>query len=240
MCDTCGDTGFYRMDVPFGDPQFGKLIRCACTKNSDAALLQNLSGLTDSERKISLCNINIIDRPGTALMVRACQNFIECPNGIVTFWGGSGNAKTLALQAVVNHFVTANTQAVYITAFDLISYIRSAFNKDRDVIDDNAYSRLVRFEHVRILAIDEMDKVNATNWVQEQLTDLIDKRYRLGQDKKTGTLIAMNDNPRELPSWIYSRLAQNLIVHNPDEDVRPELGAHTYSMFSEMETEILE
>jgi DNA replication protein DnaC len=160
--------------------------------------------------------------------------FVTHPYGMITFWGGSGNAKTMALQAVINHFIDANVEAIYITAFDLISYIRAAFVKNKNdliVKDDDAYSRLVRFGSVKLLAIDEFDKVRVTEWVQEQLTDLIDRRYRLANDSQSGTLIAMNDDPKELPSWMYSRLAQNIIIHNPDNDMRPLFGEMNAPVF---------
>lgn len=173
-------------------------------------------------------------------MVQACKMFMSHPYGIITFWGGSGNAKTMALQAVVNHHVDQNIEAIYITAFDLISYIRSAFSKskgnDLEIKDDNAYNRLLRFESVKILAIDEFDKVRVTDWVQEQLTDLIDRRYRLAQDEQVGTLLAMNDDPRDLPPWMYSRLAQNLIVHNADNDMRPLFGEMNTPSFTHPHT----
>jgi Cdc6-like AAA superfamily ATPase len=228
MCNTCDDTGYYRYDVPVGDPHFGKMVRCHCKRLEDNQRLQRLSGLTATERAINLEHIQISNLPGTSAMVQACKMFMAHPFGIITFWGGSGNGKTMVLQAVVNHYVDKNIEAIYITAFDLISYIRSAFSKgkgsDLEIKDDNAYNRLLRFESVKVLAIDEFDKVRVTDWVQEQLTDLIDRRYRLAQDEQVGTLLAMNDDPRDLPPWMYSRLAQNLIIHNPDNDMRPLFG----------------
>jgi len=230
MCSVCKDFGFFRRDIEVGHPDFGKLIRCACKGPEDAKRLQHLSGLTDSERMIRLDAIETDGRPGTRRMVEVCKNFTTNPYGIITLWGGSGNAKTMALQAVVNEFVSQNREAVYITAFDLISYIRSSFNREREVVDDNAYSRLLMFERVKMLAIDEFDKVRVTDWVQEQLTDLIDRRYRVALDGKSGTIVAMNDDPRGLPAWMYSRLAQNLIVHNDDNDMRPIFGELNYGM----------
>lgn len=180
------------------------------------------------ERLITLDMIETEGRPGTAEMVETCARFIRNPNEIITIWGGSGNAKTMALQAVVNHFVGQQVEAVYITAFDLISYIRAAFHKtdknDLEVKDESAWQRLGRFERVQILAVDEFDKINVTAWVREQLTDLIDRRYRLAEDGQAGTLIAMNDDPREQPSWIYSRLSRYRIIHNQDGDMRPLFG----------------
>lgn len=130
----------------------------------------------------------------------------------------------MALQAVINHCLEEGKRAVYVTSFDLISYIRAAFNpQDKKVIDEDAYSRLRRFEEIDILAIDEFDKVRMTEWVQEQFTDLIDRRYRLALEGQTGTLIAMNGDPIQLPDWIYSRLSdgRNQIINNTDNDLRP-------------------
>lgn len=240
----CDGMGYYRVDVPVGDPRFGKLIRCQCQAQSDAERLQRLSGLTQTERLLTLDMIETAGRPGTAEMVRQCHEFIEHPSGMVTIWGGSGNAKTMALQSVVNHFIGTGVEAVYVTAFDLISHIRAAFQKteknDLEIIDGTAWQRLQQFERVRILAIDEFDKVNVTAWVQEQLTDLIDRRYRLAEDDQAGTLIAMNEDPIEQPSWIYSRLVHHRIVHNADSDMRRVFGQMRYLDPRTEEMEILE
>ncbi len=225
QCPQCHDLGYVREDVPLGHPHFGKLLRCGCKAGEDARRLQALSGLIGAELVIRLKDLDTAGRPGTEQMLRACRAFIERPSGMVTLWGGVGNAKTMALQAVVNELQALG--AVYVTAFDLLSYIRTAFSARQEVQDDDAYSRLLRFERVKILAIDELDKVRVTDWVTEQLTDLIDKRYRGGIDGSLGTLLAMNRDPADQPEWIASRLLdrRNRIVHNADSDLRPYLEA---------------
>lgn len=131
----------------------------------------------------------------------------------------------MALLAVINHFREAGKKAVYVTMFDLISYIQDAYNNDKTVKDDGAYSRLLQFANYEILAIDEFDKMRVTEWVLDQITKLIDQRHRLAMDEQTGTLIAMNGDPIQLPDWIYSRLSdgRNRIICNHDNDLRPHL-----------------
>jgi DNA replication protein DnaC len=231
MCNICKDTGFTRVDVDPGHPQFGKLIRCECKAREDAARLNRLSGLTETERRIRLDNIVTDGLEATAAMVIACQRFINNPRGILTIHGGPGNGKTMALQACVNAMLDRNIEAVYVTAFDLLSHIREAFTQDRQtrlltVSDENAYNRLRKFERIPVLAIDELDKVKVTDWVLEQLTDLIDRRYRMADDGKGGTLIAMNAPVDDQPSWIASRLKRFIVIHNADEDMRPELSQY--------------
>ncbi|MBI5950190.1 MAG: ATP-binding protein [Chloroflexi bacterium] len=235
MCSTCGGTGYYRLDVEFGHPQFGRVIRCECKAREDVERLNRLSGLTATERRIKLEDIDTDGLVATAAMVIACQRFINNPRGIVTIYGGPGNGKTMALQACINAMLDKGVEAVYITAFDLLSYIREAFTQDRatrllNVNDENAYMRLRRFERIPVLAIDELDKVKVTDWVLEQLTDLIDRRYRKAEDGQGGTLIAMNDDVDSQPSWIASRLKRYTVIHNEDGDMRPSLSQYEMNL----------
>jgi DNA replication protein DnaC len=225
-CEICGDFGFYRVDVPESDPRFGKLVRCGCKANDDATRLQRLSGLTETERMWRLADIKTAGRPMTLAMVEACSDFLLSPFGFLSIWGKSGNAKTVALQACVNALVNVGVEAVYITVFDLMGYVQEAFTENKEVKSESAYNRIVRFGTVPFLAIDEFDKLNKIfeqSWTQGQITDLIDRRYRLGQDGQAGTMIAMNSSPEDLPMWIYSRMSQGVIVRNDDPDLRPYL-----------------
>ncbi len=212
-----------RADRPLSDPLYGKLMRCGCKANADLQRLQRLSGLTATEQAVRLDDIVSTHGSDTGRMVDAAKQFIRQPDGFLTIHGKPGNAKTAALHGIVNELVQNSVEAVYITAFDLIGYIRAAFDDKRSIIDYNAHDRLKKLERVRVLCIDELDKVKWSDWVQEQITDLIDARYRFGLNRTSGTVIAMNASPATLPEWIYSRLSdgRNVIVKNDDADVRP-------------------
>lgn len=215
MVCNCDGSGWYREDVPFADPRFGKLQRCVCKRAEDAQKLQKICGLTDSERVYRLSQISLSG--DTKRMVEAAQQFIERPSGILTIWGTTGNAKTVVLMSIVNECIERGVGAVYLTGFDLVGYIRDAFKED-----ESALGRIRRFENVPVLCLDELDKIKWTEWVEEQITELIDRRYRMGLDGYYGTVIAMNKNPKTLPEWIYSRLedGRNAIIHNADSDLR--------------------
>lgn len=208
--------------MEFGHPQFGKLARCACKRSEDASRLQKLSGLTDAERSVRMVDVVAVG-DGTKRMVQASKSFIENPVGYLTIHGTTGNAKTAVMHAIVNELIEKGIEAVYVTAFDVLGYIRAAFDADKNIASASAYERLKKLECVRVLCIDELDKVRWTEFVEEQITDLVDARYRLGLDWEVGTVIAMNANPETLPAWIYSRLrdGRNVIVENMDADVRP-------------------
>jgi DNA replication protein DnaC len=207
-------------------------VACACIapiiKERRRRHLQEISGLSDREQTIRLSDIDVTGAPGTAAMVAAVRALVASPGHILTIWGGYGNAKTTALQAAVNELCERDIQAVYVTLFDLVSHIRDAFDADKGIKNDSAYQRLLMWETVDVLAIDEFDKLShQTAWTVDQVTDLIDKRYRIALDGTAGTLIAMNTDPATLPGgWISDRLfdSMNVVVANHDPSMRKEKG----------------
>lgn len=159
-------------------------------------------------------------------MLEAAIAFVVYPTNMLTLWGGVGNAKTLILQAVVNECLQNGYEAVYITMHDLLNYIREAYDERKSTGEmGSAWSRLNRFGRVKVLAIDEADKVKASEWAIEYETALIDRRYRLGLSHLAGTLFALNADPADpnvLPEWIFDRLndGRNTIIHNGDPSMR--------------------
>jgi DNA replication protein DnaC len=124
--------------------------------------------------------------------------------------------------AVVNQCIESGIDAVYTTFADLEGFVRAAFDEKRQDEFGTARQRIARLSEVCVLAIDEFDKVKVTAWLDELRFDLLDKRYRSAIARETGTLLAMNCDPRGLPEWIASRLydGRNVVVHNTDSDMR--------------------
>lgn len=223
-CPICGGDGVYCYDVPLGHPLFGKAQTCTCRHAAITTSLQQLSGLGECECSKRLEDIDTQAGPGTAAMVSAAREFLADPQAILTIYGSSGNAKTDCLQSIVNAFTAQRIQAVYITMFDLVGWVRAAIREDGNVKDDDAWERLKRLERVRILAIDEFDKVKRrTDWVLDQMIDLLDVRHRFGLEGTVGTVIAMNYGLEGFPPEMLSRFrdGRNRLVHNDDPDLRP-------------------
>lgn len=218
-CVACQDTGWVDAPLPGG---IQNQEHCpVCYERNEIDRLQALCGLTDRERLVNLSDIKYTRSDSdTARMVRAAADFIANPIGILTIVGTCGNAKTLTLQAVVNHFVRSNMLAIYTTFVDAVSYVREAFS---DESAGTAQSRVARLQNVTVLALDELDKVKPTDWVREVETQLLDRRYRDGLAGKCGTVIALNGSLDDLPSHLSSRLrdGRNVVVTNNDTDLRP-------------------
>jgi DNA replication protein DnaC len=191
---------------------------------------QGMSSLTESECGYRLKSIVTTGRADTAAMVSACLEMICGQASMLTFWGSSGNAKSVAMIATVNEFLDRGVPALYLPSYDMLNWIQDAFSdQGREVKSESAYARLEMCKGVRVLAVDELQGIKVTDWRLEQLRNLIDRRWRDGMDGTKCTLFAMNESPDGLESRIYSRLkdgrnranGQSAILLNDDSDMRP-------------------
>lgn len=212
-CAECKDTGLV------SDPDFpGNTIKCtACAHRRRAQYLQRLCGLTLRERLASLNDIRATSNSDTARMVSAARRFIDAPMGFLTIYGTCGNAKTVVLQSIINACLAHDIEAIYVTFYDALQWIRAGFS------DETAQHRIEQLRTVKVLAIDELDKVKESDWVIEFRNQLIDYRYRFGLSDQCGTVFAMNGEIDLLPEWLSSRLrdGRNVVIQNNDRDMRP-------------------
>lgn len=231
-CQVCGGLGFVRHDVPVGHPDFGRLFPCACwaaeLQAEQAAQAPQLTNMLPHELHRTLDNL--LNRgKDTPAMIAAVRAFADAPHGMLTLWGGKGNGKTLALQALTNHFHEQwPGQAIYAPFVELMDWVRAGYDPSAEVGAQQRYERLIA---ARFVAIDEMDKANMTSWAFEFRTKFLDRRYRLAREVdplvQCHTVIAMNVAPSELPEYITDRLEWNLegeggfrIIHNGDASAR--------------------
>ena len=217
-CPICGGIGWLRVERELSDPRFGKLEACECQEDRALARLRGLSGLHGAELRVRLADIKCRPGSGTAQMVQACEEFMARPQGFLTIWGSVGTGKTSCLYAVTNGLMRGG--AVYVSLHDLLEFVRDGFERKTD--GDDAHARLKRFMAVPVLCLDEIDKVKGSEWVTEQLTALVDARYRSAVIGESGTVLALNSDPAGLPGWIASRLRDGRcrVVHNADRDAR--------------------
>jgi DNA replication protein DnaC len=231
-CWECRDLGYLRNDVPFGHALFGQLTPCPhCKAPELTRRLQDAvlpaGGLLPRERGITLENLTLRGE-GSRQLMEETRRMLERPFGMLTVWGGPGNGKTLALQVLVNAWLTREQSAVYLRLADLLEFLRAGYDPDSSLKLSARYQSLAT---VGLLAIDEFDKARITDWGREWLFTLMDDRYRFGRERgadRRHTVLAMNDDPETLPVYLLSRLRFDLdgpdgfrIVHNVDWDARP-------------------
>jgi len=210
-CEICHDVGHYRLEVDdIHSREFGRMIRCECKAIDDLSELQKMLGSPID--KVTLGNI--LDQGiGSQKMKGAAAEFVGSHSGYLTIWGTNGNGKTLTLQAIANECITLGVATVYVTASDLMQYIKDGIGKDFGVED-----RVIKMATIPVLCIDELTQVNWTEFVSEKIETILDRRYA----GRLGTVLAMDENPEHtLHRRVISRMSSGVIVENNDRDMRP-------------------
>lgn len=158
-------------------------------------------------------------------MIEAAKRVINDPKGWLYIYGGPGNAKSEILIAIVNEINAADKgPAMYVKFAQLVNWMRDAFGPDSwqhlGYID-----RFERIKAIKVLAIDEVDKIRMTEFSTEFQFDFLDERYRQAIHGETVTIFAGQTSPLELPDPLSSRIQDGRfeVVYNEAGDARPDM-----------------
>lgn len=237
VCPVCRGLGWVRVNRQPGESGFGTLEPCDCNEEIERLRFERLlevSGLLPDELELRFSDVihrsdDANDAENTAGMLKLAQAFVSEPWGMLTIWGGYGNGKTLILQAIVNEFRRQRgVWGTYITLKKLLDYVRAGNAKDAGLDARERYEQLCR---VPILAIDECDGPQMTDYAEEFRRSFFDDRYRLALTRderhRAHTVLAMNCDPGDektgLPGDIWDRLRDGrfTVYHNSDDSMRP-------------------
>lgn len=186
------------------DRRFGKPLRCTCRASEDAAkrasFLEQIDGLTTEERTYTFNGF--IVAPGNQAAYTAVVGAAGRGCGMVTLHGLPGRGKTYLLISAVNDARSRKVPAVYTTMTTLLDHLKRAFDPKKDSEGfDRRWELLVNAD---VLAIDEIDEFNTTEWAMERFLRLVDERWR--RMGKVLTLFATNTELRNLPEKVESRV----------------------------------
>lgn len=150
-------------------------------------------------------------------MVKAARAFIANPKGFLSIHGNWGNGKTTALMAITNELLKKGVEARYMTAAELLAFLRETFG---GTTQENDYDRMRSLSRLPVLLIDEMDKLRDTPYSRELQQELINIRYR--DAREFGTVFAWNGKIDSIP-WpaVVSRMKEYTVIENTDTDMRP-------------------
>lgn len=157
-------------------------------------------------------------------LVRGLLAQNENPKGFVTLWGEPGRGKSHLLKAVVNGFRAVNVYSRYVNAADLLQEIKDNFSGANGGI--LAEEAIQYYRRVRVLCIDELDKVQLTGWSEQTLHRLLDARFN--DQAALLTVLAMKPNPAALPEsldYLASRISGGVVEEVAGGDMRPYQGA---------------
>lgn len=228
----CGGTGWYKLDVPFGHPEWGKMFRCECgcagSDEREERLQSQLRSYSDctfetwnTQRVFKSAHQwgNVAYSPedqqkALEIATKRAWSYANDPHGLLFMFGGFGAGKTHLAVAIANH-VSATKRVEYRSAPELFDNLRSAAG--RFAVDDVLAPILT----ADLLLLDDIgaDDV-ASSFIQGRLFRIIDERLHLP------TIITSN---LDLPSLeeriggrLQSRLYQSTKIWLPISDYRKE------------------
>lgn len=220
VCPVChcamGGVGLLRRDILPGDRRFGTIGEAGedvhyvhCHHSPEVVLRAYLefSGLLESDAAQAPW-----PTPERAPVIAAVDAACGAGAGLLALYGGFGTGKTFFLRYLVNGFVRSLKRGAYRTAAGMLDELRSSYKSESfDSVFD-------RYLSIPVLAVDELDKFQATDWAADKLFQLFDYRYM--RHRSLLTVVAYND-PANVPEYILSRLGQFRIVEVTGPDLRP-------------------
>jgi DNA replication protein DnaC len=224
-CKNCADRRLmfaFMVDAgPFDDrPQFapkGKVYKVCDMK---AFYLETNCGLYGVDLNLRIEQFRPM--PGKEKARKAALRYMEQgPQGFVTLWGEFGTGKSMLLKILVNQFRVQGHHSTYINTPDMLGRFKRAYS-DTEVATEDLIDE---YKNVRMLALDELDKVRWTAWDKETMQRLLDERYNRREGRLT--IMAMNQKPEQMEQhlgYLKSRMEGGEIVHLAGADVRPALS----------------
>ncbi len=193
--------GYYLMDVPIDNPQFGVLMTCSCKQEEKdlriAEQVHRLSNLNDFADK-TFRNFDAMI-PGVQEAYHVAMEYADKLYGWLVLFGNYGCGKTHLAAAIAHRVLKREFRVLFANVPDLLDHLRSTFGPQSDVGYD------ARFETIRnspFLVLDDLGTENTTPWAREKLYQIINHRY----NRKLPTVITSNQAPMNLEPRIFSRV----------------------------------
>jgi DNA replication protein DnaC len=140
------------------------------------------------------------------------------PRGWLSIHGSYGVGKTMLCKGLVAKFCAAGVAAHYTTAAKILSALRATYDDHNTEAERDV---MARYQTVRVLVVDEVDRASETAWAREKLFSVLDDRYTSRQTLLT--LICTNSAPGKMnPEWQYleSRMRDGMRVVMGGADLR--------------------
>jgi DNA replication protein DnaC len=151
---------------------------------------------------VRLDNGSLQEVPDQDQAYAAIQWLLEQQCGWLTLAGGYGVGKSMLLYATLNHLsADYGLHGRYLTAPDLLTQLRDGIGETTGIS-----GRLKELIDMPVLAVDELDKFNPTEFAAEKLFQLFNERYQARG--RTITLLGFNaDRASRIPPFLRSRIA---------------------------------
>ncbi len=206
VCPLCHGAGFLRQDLPVGDPNFGKVVKCRCKEKEETEKrrleLGRLAKL-DSHRDQTFETFDETV-PGVQEAYRAAKLYAEDPQGWLLLSGPVGCGKTHLAAAIANVCLKRDSLVIFSTVPELLDHLRTAFAPSNELPYHELFDRIREAE---LLVLDDLGAEHSTAWAGEKLFQIMNYRY----EYRIPTVITTNSDPlksdfKNLDERVQSRL----------------------------------
>lgn len=253
-CALCHGAGFVRLNVPVGDPRFGKAMPCACKREEyRGRRLERLRRMSNLQHMSSI-RFDTFHTKGHGSpdvwvslteALTSAKEFAATPAGWLVITGSYGCGKTHLAAAIANHRVERGLPVLFVVVPDLLDYLRTTYAPDSPTSFDERFEQV---RNVELLVLDDFGTQHTTPWASEKLYQLLNYRY----NAKLPTVITTNQTLDEMDPRLSSRFAdrdlvRTLPIYAPDfrnkgrNDTFGSLapyGRMTFASFSDRQGEI--
>ena len=240
-CPLCGGVGFRYPTLPENDPDFGKAVPCACTRQEvnqqRTERLQrysNLGALVD----VTFDSTSPLGRSGAranqerfARVLEGARAYAAEPQGWLALTGSSGSGKTRIAAAIANAVIARGEPAFFVVVPDLLDHLRATYAPSNPATYDDL------FEQVRdapLLILDDLGTQTTTAWAKEKLFQLLNHRY----SARMPTVVTISGSLEGVDERLRYRLTDPALVQvwalEQQEDVLLDRGALSLDRLSEM------
>jgi DNA replication protein DnaC len=206
VCPICNGAERLRINVPYGDPSFGKSILCSCLEDRRKILRQQQLRQAADLDAFRDCTFKTFDHriPGVQEAVRISLAFALHPQGWLLLVGPCGCGKTHLAAAIANQCLEHGVSVFFTTAPDLLDTLRAT------LVVPERYTQLTTWvRDVELLVLDDLGAQQPSAWSNEKLLQLLEYRTTL----TLPTIItAVPKEFQELDERLRSRLTDSQLV----------------------------
>ena len=243
-CAICSGVGWVTRHAPIGHPDFGSVFPCECQvspadRSSRIGALERYSNLGPLRRCVFVATsseqflTNTADIAAFNDAYQAAQEYADNPVGWISFAGPSGSGKTWLAAAIANHQIELERSVLFVTAADLLDYLRSGFD------DDVEHSFVDLYEQVRdaqLLVLDDLPTRPTSPWGNDKLFQLLAHRHA----SRLPTVVTLRGDLNRLEEFLRTRLdtpdefARLFVLRRTDKSNSMAIGSIPHGMRSRM------
>lgn len=202
VCPECQGLRFVVRDLAVGHPDFGRSLPCSlCGGEVQQVALKRMSRLSDAMLKITFDPPSTIETEYNRAALAAMRAQVARPQWFVTLLGPNGRGKSHLLAALVNASIAAGHSAVYLTTAELLDELRATFAPKSKLEFSKVFDAAL---NAKVLVLDEFNRFNPTEWALEKFLQLIEYRYRKGDELLTA--FASNAGFEDFEPYVASRM----------------------------------